>query len=96
MSMSSSNTVPEAAPVTAHAEDTATRPLFWSVKRELWEHSSLYYAPLGIAGLMLFGFVLSLFSLARHAKEVAKTLTPDSLPAMMVLPYDITAVSVIV
>ncbi|MBV9044787.1 MAG: ABC transporter permease [Alphaproteobacteria bacterium] len=96
MSMSSSNTVPEAAPVTASAEDTATRPFFWSVKRELWEHSSLYYAPLGIAGLMLFGFVLSLFGIARHAKDVAKTMTPDSIPAMLILPYDITAVAVIV
>ena len=29
------------------------------VQRELWEHKALYYAPLAVAGLIVFGFVVS-------------------------------------
>lgn len=29
------------------------------VQRELWEHKALYYAPLAVAGLILFGFLMS-------------------------------------
>ena len=37
------------------------RPLHWSVRRELWENRSLYIAPLIVAGVILFGFLMSLF-----------------------------------
>ncbi len=32
-----------------------TRPFYWSVRRELWEHRSLYIAPAVAAGVVLFG-----------------------------------------
>lgn len=96
MSMSSSNTMSDApAPVADATTARATRPFLWSVRRELWEHGSIYIAPLAIAGLMLFGFVISLFSLHRHNAEIKATMTPDSMPAIMILPYDIAAVAVI-
>ena len=38
---------------------TAVRPLYWSVRRELWENRSLYIAPLAVAGVYLFGFLIS-------------------------------------
>jgi ABC-2 type transport system permease protein len=84
-----SNKMSETAPV------TATKPFYWSVRRELWENRSLYVAPLAVAGLALFGFAISLFSLARRAKEVA-SMPPGTLAAAIVLPYDIAAVAVIV
>ena len=31
------------------------RPLYWSIKRELWENKSIYIAPLIVAGLILLG-----------------------------------------
>jgi ABC-2 type transport system permease protein len=96
MSMSTSNTVPDTAPAVTAATLPATRPFLWSVKREIWEHGSVYIAPLAVAGLVLCGFVISLFSLARHEKEIRETLTPDSFAAVAVLPYDIAAVAVIV
>jgi ABC-2 type transport system permease protein len=96
MSTSSSNTIPETVPVATTATLPTTRPFFWLVKREIWEHGSVYIAPLAVAGLVLFGFVISLFSLARHEKEIRETLTPDSFAAVAVLPYDIAAVAVIV
>jgi ABC-2 type transport system permease protein len=89
------NTMSESAPVAASAALPATRPFYWSVRRELWENRSLYMAPLAVAGLILFGFIISVFSLVRHAKEMKAALTPDSLAATIILPYDIAAVTVI-
>ena len=37
----------------------ATRVLYWSVLRELWENRSIYLAPLAVAAVALFGFSLS-------------------------------------
>jgi ABC-2 type transport system permease protein len=91
-----SNTMSETAAATRTAALPATRPFTWSVRRELWENRSLYFAPLAVAGLILFGFVISAISLARHGKEVRAALTPDQLASAIVLPYDIAAVAVIV
>ena len=37
----------------------AVRPLYWSVRRELWENRSIYLAPLAAAGLYLIGFAIN-------------------------------------
>ena len=37
----------------------ATRVLYWSVRRELWENRSIYIAPLAVATVALFAFSLS-------------------------------------
>ena len=39
---------------------SAPRLFFWSVRRELWEHRSIYIAPLAIAIVILFAFLVSL------------------------------------
>jgi ABC-2 type transport system permease protein len=44
----------------------ATRPLYWSVRRELWENRSVYVAPLAAAVLFLFGFAVSALRLRIH------------------------------
>src|ERR1700674_5333195 len=44
---------------------SATRPLYWSVRRELWEYRSIYIAPLAAALVFLLGFFISMVSL-RH------------------------------
>jgi len=38
---------------------TAVRPLYWSIRRELWESRYLYIAPLAAAALYLIGFAIS-------------------------------------
>jgi ABC-2 type transport system permease protein len=43
----------------ASAVIPATRVLYWSVRRELWENRSIYLAPLAVAAVALFGFSLS-------------------------------------
>jgi ABC-2 type transport system permease protein len=36
-----------------------TRPLYWSVRRELWENRYVYVAPLAVAAITLFGFLIA-------------------------------------
>lgn len=48
-----------------------TRPLYWSVRRELWEFRSTYIAPLAAAAIYLFGFLISLFHLPRSTRQIA-------------------------
>jgi ABC-2 type transport system permease protein len=38
----------------------ATRRVYWLVRRELWEHRSIYIAPLAAAAIFLFGFLIAL------------------------------------
>ena len=40
-----------------------TGPFYWSVRRELWEFRSIYLAPLIVAAVFLFGFLISMFRL---------------------------------
>src|SRR5213080_2904428 len=43
-----------------------SRPMYWSIRRELWENRSIYVAPLIVAGVFLFGFLISLITLPRR------------------------------
>ena len=36
-----------------------TRPIYWLVRRELWEHRSVYLAPAVVAVLVLIGFLIA-------------------------------------
>ena len=40
------------------SKTVVTRPVYWSVRRELWENWWLYGAPLGAAGLVIVGVLL--------------------------------------
>ena len=50
-----------------------TQRLYWSVRRELWENRSIYLAPMAVAVLFLFGFLVSLFHLADKARAIPAT-----------------------
>jgi len=50
---------------------SAARPMYWSLQRELWEHRSIYVAPLAAAALFLFGFLISLIHLPAKVRAVA-------------------------
>ena len=61
-----SNAMPESpldSQAIAPAAMSATRPLYWSVRRELWENRSIYIAPLAVAAVVLFGFLISTIGL---------------------------------
>ena len=36
-----------------------TRPMYWSIRRELWENRSIYIVPLVVAALVLLGFLIA-------------------------------------
>src|ERR1700719_4587151 len=82
-----SNAVPEfplESQVVAPSVLTATRPMYWSLRRELWENRSIYIAPLAVAGVALFGF-----SLSSIAGIWEKPLRLN--PAQPQAPYDMAA-----
>ena len=49
----------------------ATRPFYWSVRREIWEHRSIYIAPLVVAVLVLFGFLIRVIHLPETMRMLA-------------------------
>jgi ABC-2 type transport system permease protein len=64
--------------------------LFWSIRRELWENRSVYLAPLIVAGVVLVGFLISLFTLPGRMRA-ALTLGPEEMRAAIEQPYVIVA-----
>jgi ABC-2 type transport system permease protein len=86
-----SDAVP-APPLDSHpvapAGRSATRPLYWSVRRELWENRSIYIAPLISAGVLLVGSSISAVGLPRRRRAVL-LLEPLRQRAHIEIPYDI-------
>ncbi len=68
----------------------ATRLLYWSVRRELWESRSTYIAPLAVAALMLFGFLVSTVRLPGQMRA-AMTLGPTQQYELIDQPYRLAA-----
>ncbi len=64
----------------------ATRLLYWSVRRELWESRSIYIAPLAVAAIFLFGFLLSMITLP-HRMGAALALDPGKQHELIEQPY---------
>jgi ABC-2 type transport system permease protein len=93
-----SNAVPESSldsPVIAPAALSATRPLYWSVRRELWENRSLYVAPLVVAAFFFFGFSISTITLPRRMRAVL-ALDPAQQLMALAMPHSMAATLIIV
>ena len=70
---------------------SATRPWYWSVRRELMEYRFLYLAPLGVAVAYLFAFTIAL---PRHLPpEVRQASALDAMQYRNAIagPYDFAA-----
>jgi ABC-2 type transport system permease protein len=90
--------VPEstvASQTSAPAPLSATRPLLWSVRRELWENRSIYVATLIVACIVLFGFSMSTFHLPSTIRT-ALALDPAKQHAAIDKPYTVAAVAIMV
>jgi ABC-2 type transport system permease protein len=74
----------------APAPMSATRPLYWSMRRELWENRSIYIAPLIVAGLVVFGYAISVIGLP-HRRRALLLLDPVKQRALVEQPYDVAA-----
>ena len=92
-----SNTVPESpidSQITAAGPMSATRPMYWSVRRELWENRSIYIAPLIVAAVQVFGFAISTIGLADRRRAVLM-LDPAHQRVAIEQPYDLAAMMMI-
>ena len=93
-----SNVAPETPLETiavAPAALSATRPLYWSVRRELWENRSIYIAPLAAAAVVLFGFTVHALVRASRTRTV-RALDPAQQYAAIVMPYSMAATMIMV
>lgn len=78
----------------ANVSVAPTRPFLWSLRRELWEHRAVRYAPLGVAGIVLFGFVMGLVR-SPHKLWQVSNMTGTKQMLEHVVPYGIAAVALI-
>jgi ABC-2 type transport system permease protein len=76
------------------AAATPTRPFYWSVRRELWEYRSIYLAPLVVAGIVLFGFLIRLARLPGLVRA-ATTLPVWKQHMQLATPYGIAVGSIV-
>jgi ABC-2 type transport system permease protein len=70
------------------------RPLSWSVRRELWENRSIYIAPLVVALVSLFGFMISMFGLPARRRAIMLVKETARRNAIAE-PYDMVAIILI-
>jgi ABC-2 type transport system permease protein len=91
-----------AAPAPPRPDRTATPPvlawfrtLYWSLRRELWEHPSVWMAPLTVAGLALVGFVIGTLGLPQNMHASGR-LSADARTEMLIaIPYVFVAFAVV-
>lgn len=91
--MNSQSNAPEAvldARVLAPAAVSATRPFYWSIRRELLENRSIYIAPLMVAGVFLLGFMVTTGALPNTMRALP-TLSPAQQHQRIAQPYDFAA-----
>ena len=75
--------------VIAPTANSTTRPMYWSVRRELFEYRSIYVAPLAVAALFLFGYLISAIRLPHKLQAAA--LDPMQQHKLIAHPYDVAA-----
>jgi ABC-2 type transport system permease protein len=92
-----SEALPDAIPEArdrAAGRTTGVRPLYWSLRRELWESRSLYIAPLIVAGLVLFGFFVGVAHIPGQINSLQ--VEPRNRAAVTTIPYAMAAIAIMV
>jgi ABC-2 type transport system permease protein len=88
-----SDAVPE-SPLDAQAiaplAVSVTRPLYWSVRRELWENRSLYVTPLAVAAVVLLSFLIGTVGLPGRMRAAA-ALEPAPQQTKLGMPFSMAA-----
>jgi ABC-2 type transport system permease protein len=75
---------------TPPAVHTETRPMYWSVRRELWENRSIYLVPLIGIGVILFGFLISTIRLPQKMRGLP-ALAVSRQHEIVITPYNFAA-----
>ena len=95
--MNNPSSAPE-SPIDSHAivpaSASSTRPFYWSVRRELWENRSICIAPLIVAVVVLFGFLVSTIGLPERRRAVL-LLDPAKARVAIEMPYNVAAIMLI-
>ena len=90
-----SETVPESAVASGPGyRSVVPRPFYWSVRREIWENRSIYIAPILVAVVVLFGFLVSTIGLPERRREVL-LLDPAKARTAIEVPYNMAAIMLI-
>jgi ABC-2 type transport system permease protein len=72
----------------------SAKRLWWSVRREAWEHRAVYFAPLLIAGIALVAMLFHMRRVVPNVKLI-DAAEPARQAAMAMLPYGISASAVL-
>ena len=85
-----SNAMPQSfeSQVSAPGAISATRLMYWSIRRELWENRFIYIAPLAVGAVTLFAFSISTIA---GIWESALRLGSGHVSEASVMPYDMAA-----
>jgi ABC-2 type transport system permease protein len=67
-----------------------TRLFAWSLRRELWEHRSIYVAPLVVAAFVAFGLLFAAYALPSKLRDLA-TMSAEAQLNFFHMPYSAAA-----
>ena len=68
------------------------RAFYWSVRRELWEHRSIWIAPLAVGVFALLAFVIALFGhFSARSIGVFSSLPIDKQREIVAMPFGLAA-----
>lgn len=65
----------------------STRPFYWSLRRELWEHRSVVVAPLVVTAVVLFATLVGMIGLPQKIRTLS-TLQPFEQHLVVVKPLN--------
>jgi ABC-2 type transport system permease protein len=74
----------------APAVISSTRPLYWALRRELWENRFVYIAPLAVGAVFLIGYLISLAHLPAQMRRLLNA-DPEQYREAILTPYNIAA-----
>jgi ABC-2 type transport system permease protein len=72
------------------AAASLTHPLYWSVRRELWENRYVYMAPLTVAAVFLIGHLIGMIHLPAEMRQLS-AVDPEHYREAILRPYNIAA-----
>lgn len=75
---------PDVTPYAVPPAVAPTRPLYWSVRREVWENRSIYIAPLIVMAIVLFGSAIMLLGNPAAVKPFRMAPAPIMLTTFIV------------
>jgi ABC-2 type transport system permease protein len=81
--------------MSSEQSSSTMHPFYWSVRREVWEHRSIYIAPMVAAGLVLLGFLIRILHLPQTMKLLSQ-IKPEEQHMAIAAPFAIAAVAICV